>query len=469
MNPQDLPAPRKGARGLAVILAALAAASLLFSCIAPARAPEKVAAEAEIPYQSMAASLATGNPDKALQDYEAAVKSRPQARETRLLHARLLILAGKLEEAREELDLLIGEDARDAGALYNLSVLEGLRGNRKAQKELLLRTVEADPVHADALAALGDLALEAKDPASAHEYFSRALGRDGNSIIALMGEGALQSAAREYGKAAELFTRAIQVQPDFPFAYVDRARARRAQGDTAGAIADLSAAVHLDPGYSWNYLDRGKLYLQSGNSPEALQDFTMAVQLDPGLVEGYALRAELLYRGFRDREALPDYEKLVSLRPDYYFAYEPLGVLYMLAGAYEKSARAFREALRFEEDEFSYALLAALALRRAGKARDALDLLQSVVPRIPRDFWQYEAARFLMDPATDYPLTSRADKERNRTARARMLYYLAAVYLAGDKTRAALSYLLEIENTSPAASPETRLAAGELARLTRGR
>jgi tetratricopeptide (TPR) repeat protein len=440
----------------------------LFSCLAPARAPDKppLQSEPRLPYESIAASIAIGNPQAALEAYEAAVKSRPQARETRILHARLLVLAGKLTEAQEELELLLADHGRDARVLYNLAVVEGLKADRRKQKRLLEAAVEADGAYVDAVAALGDIALEEGQDEKAGEHFERVLRIDPENLVALLGKGAILARRREYASAIEPLSRAIGVQPDYPFSYIDRARARRSLGDLAGAIQDLSSAVRLDPSYPWTYIDRGKLYLSSGRSSEALEDFSMAIGLDDSQFEPFALRAELLYRAGRDDPALADYEKLVSLRPDYSFAYQPLGVLYMLKGDWLRAERAFREALRYQEDRKELALLAALAMRRGGRLHDAADFLMGVLPAMPRDAWEYDVARFLIDPAADFALTARIDRERNRAVRARMLFYVASVYLAMDKRRPAMSYLLEIENSGAPGAAETRLAAGELARLT---
>jgi tetratricopeptide (TPR) repeat protein len=462
-----LPSPSRGAarRTLPGILAAV---SLLFSCLAPARAPEKVTQESEplIPYESIAASVALGNPQEALQSYEAAVRAGPQSREARILHARLLILAGKLDEAREELELLLAGDRSDAPVLYSLSVVEGVRGNHLKQKALLERAVEAEGTFADALAALGDLTLEEKDLPRAQELFRRALEQDGANLVALLGQAAILAKSRDYAGAAELCTRAIAAQPGYPFSYIDRARVRKSLGDVTGAIRDLTAAVSLDPAYAWSYIDRGKLYVQSGETAQALEDFSVAIKLDDSLFEAYALRAELQYRGGKDGPALADYERLMSLRPDYYFAYAPLGVLYMLKGDWRSAEKFFREALTYQEDAYNLALLAALAMRRGERQREAAGFLQGIMPQMPRESWEYEVARFLIDPTTDFSLNARIDRERNKAVRARMLYYVASVYLAARKMRPALSYLLEIEKTGAAAAVETRLAAGELVRLT---
>ena len=101
----------------------------LFACISPTRAPVKPApAESGIPYGSMSAAIAVGKPEEALEAYEKSLAAKPQAADTRILHARLLMVAGKLGEARVEFNLILADDPKNTDALYNLSLVAGLDG-----------------------------------------------------------------------------------------------------------------------------------------------------------------------------------------------------------------------------------------------------------------------------------------------------------------------------------------------------
>ncbi len=441
-----------------------AAAFLLSSCLTQSGAPLKPIPEEEpVPYESVAAYLAVGDPQAALDRYDASQKEKPKSRETRILHARLLMITGKLDEAREEFNLLLSEDASDAAVLYGLSIIEGLESNRKAQKELLERTIAADPGHADALSALGDLCLEDKEYDKAKKYFDQALKIDQGNFVALLGQGAVLLQNKDYARASQTYTQAIQKEPAYSFAYVDRARARKALGDSPGAITDLSEAIALDPEYSWSYLDRGKLYLDRGKMEEALEDFSAAIALDPRTFSAFALRAEIFYRRGEYDKALSDYNSVAALKPGYYFIYEPLGVIHYMKKDYSGAAAAFAEAHRYQKDEHTYALLAGLSLRRQGKPKEAEKYLQEVLPRIPREAWPYDVCRFLLDPVSgDIPLVTRIEREKNRGVRARMLFYLGSQYLIDGKIRAGQTYLLEIDGSGAPETAETRLARFEL-------
>jgi tetratricopeptide (TPR) repeat protein len=439
---------------------------VLASCLAPSRQPARPPLEEQLPWESMSAALSLGDPGKALESYEKALADQPLARDSRLLHARLLMTAGRLADAREELALLVAEQPRDSEVLYNLSLLEGLEGNRERQRELLEKVVSLEPGHADALAGLGDLALEREDTPTAVRSFDAALAADPRNLVALLGMTEIRAREKDWAGSAETAARAIEVEPNYPFAYIDRARARRALGERAGAIQDLSRAIALDPAYPWSYIDRGRLYLDEARREEALADFGMATVLGPEIFAGWAYRGRMLYDAGRDDEALSDFERVASLRPDYWFVFPPLGELSFARGEWANARRYFMEAYRYEEEEHSYLLLAALAARRAGDRRGAAELLEGALPAIPRDSWEYEVARFLLKPEADLPLAARADREKSRTVRARMLFYLADQAFASGRERAAASWLIEIDGSGAPTAIETRLARRELARLT---
>jgi tetratricopeptide (TPR) repeat protein len=438
--------------------------SLLVSCLTPQQTTMAPPLEETVPYESVAAYLAVGDPQAALDQYDASLKEKPKSRETRTLHARLLMMAGKLDEAREEFNQLLAEDAKDAMVLYNLSILEGLAGNRAAQKQFLEKTLAVDPAHADALSSLGDIYLEEKEYTKAKQYFDTALKNDAGNFLALLGEGAVLLQNKDYQKAADTYSKAIQKEPDYPFSYMDRARSRKALGDTAGAIQDLSDAIRLEPGYSWSYLDRGKLFLESGKTDEALSDLSKAIELDPGIFSAYALRGEIYYRRGDYEKAFPDLSMAVQLKPEYYFSYEPLGVMLFMKANWDGAYGAFSTAYRYQSDEFSYALLAGLALRRQGKPKDAVKYLQGVLPKIPKEVWFYDVCRYLIDPvAEDLALVVRIEHEKNKGFKARMLFYLAEQYLIDGKTRGAQSYLLDADSpTGEADTAETRLVRWQL-------
>jgi tetratricopeptide (TPR) repeat protein len=343
-------------------------------------------------------------------------------------------------------------------------VIAVLEGRAEEQEALLQKVVEIDSAHADALAALGERALEGGDDAAAGRFFDRALEHQHAHLAALLGKGALSSRAGDWKSAEGFFDRAVNVQPDYPFAYIDRGKARQALDDTAGALQDFSRAIALSPDYPWSYIDRAKLFLRRAERREAIADLSIAITLDPGQFESYALRAAAR-AGTGDTDgALADWERVVSLQPRYWYAYGPLAALRWTRGEWAKARAAFLRAYEFEEDEHSFALCAALCSIRQGRRGDAAVTLQQVLNNVPEESWYRDVARFLLDPNTETALLSRINRERSSALKARMLFYVAVAYLGGTLDGAGRTYLVQIAGRGSPLAIETQLADIELQR-----
>ena len=282
--------------------------------------------------------------------------------------------------------------------------------------------------------------------------------------MALLGRGAVAAEAKDWSAAEGFFTRAVAAQPDYPFSYIDRARCRAEQGDAGGALQDLTRAISLDPDYPWTYIDRGRLYLQQSHRAEAIADFSMTIRLDPTQFEAFVLRASALSEQGDVDGATADWERVVSLKPEYGYAHVPLATLYWTRADWAKARVAFQHAYDFQEDEHSLALCAALCALRAGEQADIAGILEPVIAHAAGDSWQRDIARYLLERGTAGSLLARIDRERDTGRKARMLFYVAVVSLVDGQTRAAVTYLTEIDGQGDPHAYETELARIELAR-----
>ena len=461
---RDDAAPRLLAAAKAVIV--LVPLLLLSVCLAPPRGPSRTEepAEPEIPYDSMTASISLGQPEDALKSYEKALSASPHGSATQVLHARLLMIAGKLAEAREEFNLVLAEEPRNTDALYNLSLLAGLEGRDEERAALLRQTVQIDNTHADALAGLGQIALEARDTAAAQGFFDRALAHDPSNLEALLGRGSILMSAKQWKAADEVLTRAVAAQPDYPFSSIDRARARRALKDYAGAVQDLSHAISLDPQYPWSYIDRGRLYLLQSEGAEARADFSMAIRLDPDQFEAYALRAQSRADSGDAEGALRDWDQVLRLKPNYGYAYLPVATLAWSKGDWPRARESFLCAWGFQEDEPSLVLCAALCAVREHRPDDVPGIIAPALPSMPDGSWYRDVARFLHERAGEGALLARIDRERDAALKARMLFYVAVTYLSSGMDRAGLIYLMQADGRGAPHRIETELVRIELSR-----
>jgi tetratricopeptide (TPR) repeat protein len=407
---------------LSTLLAAVPLALLLLGCAGAARSRRP------LPYEQLQALIEAGDPQAALALYEQALGGRQPGPEERLLHAQLLLAAGRSPEARAE--------------------LEGL------SKE--------HPGQAEALATLGRLRQEAGEADQARSLFEQALAIEPGNFTALHGLGRLLFEQQRYPEALALFDRALAAEDRFSYAFADRARTRAALQDWAGAVSDLDRAIRLDPQDPWSYLDRGRLRLRARALGPAESDFSRCLALDPDNFLAHVLRAGLLDEQGRGREAIADYEQVLRLRPDYQFAYAPLAVLLYIERDWDRAEQLFRQAFQAAGNEPAYALLAALSSLQAGREREAGEALRGLAAGLPADGWELQAARYLADPARELAVLDWISRQPDRVKRDRLLFYLASELLREGRVATALTYLAETAGLERRDLPERRLAAALL-------
>jgi len=396
--------------------------------------------------------------------YERSMIEEPGSISTRILHARLLTLAGQWDDAREELALVLDGSPQNEDALYSLSEIDDLQGRTEERISLLRQIVRVNPMHADALADLGDLALTRGDGSQARAFFQRALQADPRNVVALIGSGALLARQGAYRESLASYDRAASVEPQEPLTYIDRAAAREVLGDREGAVQDLSRAIDLDPRSSSAYLQRGRLYVTLRRPSDALADFTLAVRMAPDQAQGYALRAALLDDVARSDSALEDWQTVIQLCPDFEPAFLPLGIDAWSEQDWPAARDAFLHLYQANPREPALLLVCALCDLRDGEVEEARQLLSLALSKVPRPSWYHDAALFLQGASGEARLLARIDGERDPALRGRMLFYVAVDYLITGRERAGSIYLSRIGGGSDGQDLETRLAGIERSR-----
>ncbi len=446
--------------------------------------PQEEAPRMEMdPYQAISASMAAGDPQKALDEFEKAYSNDPDSPETKLLYSSLLISAGKADEAETALEKLLAraksqtEDQAEtssaaqtaapqpqgqADILYNLALAKGMLGKQTEQASLLKEVLEEDPEHAAAHATLGEIYLEKKEHDRAQEQFEKSLESDPDNFIARTGYGHVLIRQKKYEEAVEQLDKAVELKPDYSFSYVDRAKAKSSSGDTNGALADLAEAIKLDPDHYWNYIDRGKLRLYVGNLEGAYEDFDRAVELRPDYFLGYVYRGGANDDQENPEAALHDYRKVSELRPDYYPIYQPYALLAYEQENYQEAARAFRRHYERYSNDHGHAIMAAVSNYFAGEKEKGDAYLKDHMNDMPRDTYMYDIARTFIEKGYDSHLLTKINSESKVTIKTRALFYAAVYYEIQGDLGLARKFYLEVDEANIYGLIETRLAESKL-------
>ena len=368
-------------------------------------------------------------------DSEAALDALEEAgvqdmdEESRLVYAVLLRNEGRLDESRRQLEELVSDNPDQAVAWFNLALLELGAGNEEARDEALDRALEADDSLAEAHALRGNLAIADSNWSRAESSLKKSLQYDGDNPASLVGLAWVYAKTDRLEASVALLDKAVELEPEFVYARVDRSRVNVSLGNYNDAEDDLDAAVELEPDVPWHYLDRARIRLRHFQDyGGALDDLEMVEKLDPGNFFALVYLAGLHDEQRRFSISKDYYEQVVEARSDYVWAYMPLGKFAWMEGRFRDAANWYAKAAAEDPDEFSFSLMAGLALARAGDKAAGDKILKDLARYYDSSDVEYEVIRFCLERGSDYYAVNALNKAEDETKRERLWFYLGAVY-----------------------------------------
>jgi lipoprotein NlpI len=110
----------------------------------------------------------------------------------------------------------------------------------------------------------------------------------------------------------------------------------------------------------------------------------------------------------------------------------------------------------------SYALLAALALKRGGESDKAEAYLKDKISTVDRDSLYYHLFRLYIEKGYDSHFMHKLKDEQEEDVKAKGLFFLASYYLLEGRKNLAKTYFLETRDTLLPDEVEARIAEWEL-------
>jgi len=183
----------------------------------------------------------------------------------------------------------------------------------------------------------------------AAEYFSKAIGLDGNYAAAYVGladcyvsladaTGALPP-SEAYGKAKEATLRALEIDDGLAEAHASLAVIRADYGwDWEGAETEFHRALELDQ-KDVNTLQWHAVFLaRLGRFKEAFAEIGTAKELDPLSLRVATSEGEILRYARRYDEAIEELRRAIDLEPSFKFTHAVLARVYELKGMFREAA-----------------------------------------------------------------------------------------------------------------------------------
>ena len=268
-------------------------------------------------YRRAVALDASGQTDKAMEDYSAAIKADPKSSLAFLGRGVLLAVRKRAyDRAIEDFDkvLVIEPDNVEAlvsrgdafGQLGDLGramadlnravalapdkptvllargQIESRRGNLAGAARDYEAALKLDPRYADAMINLAAIRSMQGQSGAAVELLDQAIAIDRRNPLAFYNRGYAEFALKQYDKAIADYSSAIEIEPRMGLAYNNRALSRAIAGsDLVAALADSDQALKLLPLNLEVRDTRGFIYLKLGDPALALNEYNAALTIDP--------------------------------------------------------------------------------------------------------------------------------------------------------------------------------------------
>ena len=260
--------------------------------------------------------------EAALKDYDAALKLDPFQVEAMYLKGLTLIYLGKKPEGMKLLD-----DAIDLSPFYALP-LESRADKRRLDLQLdeamsdISRALELEPTHTNSYRIRGRIYAETDRQQDAIRDFTRVIEDDPKNGEAYFERGQALAASKEYARAVLDFSEALRWQSvwgrltEYAGPYIERARSLRMLGKTDEALLDLAQANKLNPQSANAFHETFAAHAENGNWSAALDAMNKTILLsDPKPDYLYVNRATVLTKLGNYAEALVDYDRALAIAP----------------------------------------------------------------------------------------------------------------------------------------------------------
>jgi tetratricopeptide (TPR) repeat protein len=283
---------------------------------------------------------------------------------------------------------------KSQGLAMASSALEALRAGRAGDaRDLARRALTAEPRNPNVLHAVGELALQMQDVATASDLLGQAIECHAPPAPAAWHLSLAQALVRvgKLDAAARSFRVGLETSPGETDAWLGLARALHGIGDLRGAIEAWQTAISLVPTDWKAFNDMGSAWMEMRDWERAQQAFAQAESLAPWQAIVAVNRSTLLHRSGQSDEAVLSFEACVKRHPDYPAAVAGLGFALRDVGRFEEAVASLRRAVELAPHNPMFACGLGRTLLEAGSADEALAVATSYLERRP----DYSGARAL--------------------------------------------------------------------------
>ncbi len=254
--------------------------------------------------------------DKAIECFDAEIRTNPQDPEPYAFKAAALYDLTRLEEAIQYFDEAARLGYDDPEMHHTKGLAHCFLNHDKEAVECFEAAAKLDPEDIESLyyAALSLSSMGRYNKAI--KYFDNAAKLDPSSSLAYSGKGDALLGLRKYDSALKCYDQALKIDPADGRCMTGKGAAYSLLRRYDRALDWFSKAAEAKPGMESRFL-MGKTLEELGRSKEALAQYDSAIEADSGKPFSYLPRAQLLEKMGHHDEALECYDQAIKILEDF--------------------------------------------------------------------------------------------------------------------------------------------------------
>ena len=323
--------------------------------------------------------------EKAVQEYQLALRGDPTSVFLKARLASLLFTAGQMGQAVQFADRIDMAGVSDANTFVQLAGIYA--GVDQMEKALTLydRAIEAEPTHSDAYFSKGLLLVNLKRFDEAERTFEQGIEKAKDSPVGYYYLGRLEAEAKHFDRAILHFEKAISSNPLFEPAYIALASLYESKQDRVKAISLYRRYVQtVNPHSREARQHLVRLYLFDKSYKEALEELE-AVLAENGDDLEAQLRAALIYGELKDYpKAIERLANVLAHRPGELRIRDYLGLIYEETKSYDRAIQTYKSNLSINPDYIDAHLHLGFLFYRLKRPAEAIVHLGQAVKLNPK-------------------------------------------------------------------------------------
>jgi tetratricopeptide (TPR) repeat protein len=248
--------------------------------------------------------------------YQDALKARPSAAGVRGQYVDMLVAAGRLTEAEQQLGEAQLLDPKNTQVLLAAGVVATARGNHNAALERATEAMQLAPSWYLPFARAARAAAQLKDAARARGYVEIADRLLHGAPDVLCAQAAV-AITNDPKTAVSLLQEAREAAPDDPNIAYELGRGHTEAGNFLDAIEVLKKLIKTVPDYGDAYFALAKVNREIGRSGDAHRALEQLLKVDPKRIDAWLEAADLYASADNDAAALKAYQKAQDVDPNH--------------------------------------------------------------------------------------------------------------------------------------------------------